>query len=276
VTLNTDRRLVAVESYGLEHTEFPMKRLLVAGIAVASFCGASALAADLPTKAPAYVPAPAPMFSWSGWYIGANGGYAWGGSNGQIPYSDTAGITALTQGFSDSGWFGGGQIGFNQQNGHSVWGLEADIQGSDIKDNFSVVVPNAPAGISGNQKIDYFGTVRGRIGLAYDRTLLYATGGWAYGSVKDNFVINAFPASNSATKGGWVVGAGIEYAFAPNWSMKLEYQYINLGNTTFTEFVSPAPITAHSVSADFSTVRVGLNWKFGDPWGKAPVVSAKY
>jgi outer membrane immunogenic protein len=170
---------------------------------------ASANAADM-YRAPAaggYKDGPAyATVNWSGLYAGVNGGYGWNG------------VSNLDPGAPDpSGGFGGGQIGYNWQ---GVWhpnlvlGIEADFQGSGISDK----------DFAGDKsELNWFGTVRGRIGYAFDRTLIYGTGGFAYGNIK-----NTGTFSVSETQTGWVVGGGVEYKLAPAWSVKAEYQFLSL------------------------------------------------
>ncbi len=151
--------------------------------------------------------------NWSGLYIGANGGYGWADSDTGI-----------------NGGFGGGQIGYNFQRGKIVLGAEADIEGSDI------------AG-SGSATLDYFGTVRGRIGYAFGRTLVFGTGGYGYGGLSGD------GASNIT---GWVAGGGLEYKFTPAWAVKAEYQYMETTN-------SPAGDSNVGIDA----VRLGVNYFVG-------------
>jgi outer membrane immunogenic protein len=259
-----------------------MKKILLASIAVVAFCAAPAFAADMPVKAPVYK-APAPVFSWTGWYAGVDGGYGWG-HDGDITFTaPVTGFVGTSQGFKSSGGFGGGQIGFNQQTGQWVWGVETDIQGSDIRDKFNVTVPSngGPLGVDAEQRLNYFGTVRGRLGVASDRTFIYATGGFAYGEVKDRALLTNGGATallmKDSTRAGFVVGGGVEYNFAPSWSVKLEYQYIDLGGETISGVSTNGVfLTSSNIDNKFQTVRIGLNYKFGgDPWGKSPVV-AKY
>jgi outer membrane immunogenic protein len=126
--------------------------------------------------------------------------------------------------------------------------------------------------VTTNSKLDWFGTVRGRIGLAWDRLLIYATGGYAYGGLKYGLEMSetfgASAANNlSFTRGGYAAGAGAEYAFAPNWSGKFEYQYLNLGSATITaqEFNNgPIPFAVTtSTNFQYHTFRLGLNYHFG-------------
>ena len=140
---------------------------------------------------PAYV-----GVNWSGLYVGANVGY---------------GASANTDPLDPTGAFGGGQIGYNFQRGNIVFGVEADIQGSGVSDS----------GYGLKSSLDYFGSVRGRVGYTFDRTLVYGTGGFGFGQVTNEGL--------AETQTGWVVGAGAEYKITPAWSAKAEYQYFDLG-----------------------------------------------
>lgn len=173
------------------------------------------------------------------------------------------------------GVFGGVQVGYNWQREHVVFGIEADIQDSDINDRVGGFYSNNPAfaGVA-NADLDWFGTVRGRLGYATGRMLIYATGGLAYGDVDFNsFAVdgatgNSIGIGRDKTKIGYTVGGGVEYALDPKWSMKLEYQYINLGDETVVgEAVSPAGApTGETFKSgydfDVHTVRAGLNYRF--------------
>jgi len=241
-----------------------MKRLLFAGIAAVVLGSATALAADMPVKA---APAPAPVFNWTGFYGGANGGYGW---NVDPILADTA--VGPIPGAKPNGWFGGGQLGYNWQTTPNwVWGIETDLQGADISDSKVA----APGVLFNSSRLTYFGTVRGRIGYAMDRTLLYFTGGFAYGHLHDEICCALRTFNGTAT--GYALGGGLEYKLNPAWSVKLEYQYLNFGHNDATLAGVSACTLAGVVCREdaFHTVRLGLNYKFGDPWGKAPVV-AKY
>lgn len=264
-------------------------------VSILAFSSVAASAADLPmrTKAPPLVVSPA--YSWSGFYVGGNIGYGWGNADtffNPLPSAATF-FNLLPQTLSPDpkGVFGGVQAGYNWQAGKFVIGVEADIQAADI--HGSVLVnpiiqnngtPFPGAGfLAASQKIDWFGTVRGRAGFTpVDRLLLYATGGLAYGGVS-SFATTDFrpvgttqyPASSNNTKFGWTVGAGAEWAFAQNWSAKVEYLYIDLGSESATvnaiPLLPPFQVAYHWRTTEH-TVRAGLNYKFG--WG-GPVV-AKY
>lgn len=257
--------------------------LLCAAAAVAAL-SVPAAAADMrmPMKA---APMMAPIFSWTGFYIGVNGGGAVGAGHNAIVNETLAGapfVSGTWPGSGNfgkldpSGGFGGGQIGYNYQMQNWVFGVETDIQGASIKDTAGATLQyTTPATtITSNvtQKLDWFGTVRGRLGIAFDRVLVYGTGGFAYGQTTTGLTMSdtlGFSAANSnkTTRTGWVAGAGVEWAFAPNWSLKGEYQYIDLGRQRVAaqEFLAGAP-TAFAVStstrADFHTGRLGVNYRF--------------
>jgi outer membrane immunogenic protein len=251
-----------------------------------------ALAADLPVKAPVYQPILA--YNWTGFYAGLNGGYGWAnGSNIELLTND---VTLFNFGDSTSpsrgtigdakarGWFGGGQIGYNYQFA-SNWlaGIETDIQYSDINQTLTGRFSN-PSGafpIDGTANLDlkWFGTLRGRLGFVQNNWLLYVTGGLAYGEVDYSLAASEQAGaglfrtsmSSSSTKTGYVLGGGFEYAFSPNLSTKLEYQYIDLGkinaDAPVTLIATGAPTGEIARSADIAvqvhTVRVGLNYRFG-------------
>jgi outer membrane immunogenic protein len=198
-------------------------------------------------------PAAAPV--WNGPYVGINGGYAWGGNS---DVTATQNPVTIDPAFAPSGAFGGGQIGYNWQ-GYShpqlVLGIEADIQGADI--NGSGTVSGLPA--SAQTNLDWFGTVRGRVGYSVGAALLYGTGGFAYGGVKDKLTVSGTTVQHDATATGYAAGGGLEYAFNPAWSAKAEYQYINLGTDSLTE--NSGGVTGNAkFDHEYNTVRLGLNY----------------
>jgi outer membrane immunogenic protein len=245
-----------------------MRRLqcaLLATIAAIGFVSIAS-AADMPVKAPAA----APLYNWAGFYVGVNGGYGWSGDVGAITYTNSAAQTFTSTGstFNDKGGFGGGQIGYNWQMGHIVYGLEADIQAASIKSDISGGVTGFGDLYVGTRKLNYFGTARGRIGYAFDRTLLYATGGFVYGRVQTDVVRTTGLPTNwvvsSTDNAGYVVGAGAEYAFAPAWSVKAEYQYLNFGSRSLSGIYQNTTTTLQSnaIAQHYHTARLGLNFKF--------------
>lgn len=201
----------------------------------------AASAADMPartyTKAPAMM-APA-MYNWTGFYVGLNGGYGWVNSGG-------AG--------NPSGFVGGGQIGYNWQGMGSpfVLGLEADIQGADLDETVAL-----GGGVTATTRSNAFGTVRGRVGYAFDRAMIYATGGWAYTRTSLALSGPGGSISSSEWSSGWALGGGLEYAFAGPWSVKLEYLHVDSGDVTLT--LAGVPVTG---SYDMDIVRAGLNYRF--------------
>jgi outer membrane immunogenic protein len=238
----------------------------------------------------AYVPA-APL--WSGFYLGVNGGYGWSAkksSAGAYADEDPANIAVIpdeTIGyFNRNGGFGGGQIGYNIQRDHLLIGLEADLQGSAlqgkrsvtaISDGVEIPVPGeAITTAKAKSELDYFGTVRGRVGFAADRALFYFTGGFAYGGAKDSLTTTitntpegATPYSNTVTKKGtrtgYTLGGGVEYAVTPAWSLKAEYQYLDLGKVRLEDGDTlnngTAGETASETNHTYHTVRLGLNYR---------------
>ena len=262
-----------------------MKKLLLATTALLGLT-AGALAADLPSRR---APAPfvaVPVFTWTGFYVGVNAGYGFSDSNNNnssvsFPTGSilNSAATNLTVNYNNNingnrdGFIGGGQVGYNYQFGQFVIGLEADGQYVDFgrRRNNLITPANytiAPGGtlglafsfppaniqFSGNRSMDFLGTVRGRVGYAFDRVLVYGTGGLAYN--EDDL--------------GFAAGGGVEYAFTPNLSAKVEGLYVSLdrgrnnGQTTFdlpsnTVFVGG---NARNNNFDFAVVRAGLNYRF--------------
>jgi len=260
-----------------------MKRISTLVAAAASLLATSAFAADLAPRM--YSKAPAPMvavYDWTGFYVGGNIGYSWGRSGDTSTLTNAAGTVLMTSVGSSNldGVVGGGQIGYNWQTQNWVWGLEADIQGTDEKGsrgftyqaapvvgaNF-FIPPAVPFALS--QKIDWFGTVRGRAGVLVSPTvLLYATGGLAYGAVNTSAPVGtAVPSafSNSTTNVGWTVGVGVEGVISGNWTAKLEYLYVDLGTVSSSFTLPSTNVISYSSHITDNVLRVGVNYKFGGP-----------
>jgi outer membrane immunogenic protein len=247
-----------------------MKRILWAG-AFALVAGGQALAADLPPpvapRAPAtYVPTTVPYYNWSGIYIGVNGGYAFGNSTWTDSVAAAAGGAGTTGSFPTRGGLAGGTVGGNVQWGAVVLGIEGDWDWSNLNGTSGVPANCVPGGCE--TKADWLATVRGRAGWAIDRVLLYGTGGAAFAPVQAGFPV-AGTGFSSNTQVGWTAGAGIEFAFAPNWTAKAEYLYVDLGNSncTTTCFVNGATGFSDATSVKFTEniIRAGVNFKF-NPW----------
>jgi len=221
-----------------------MKRSIVAAFGFLTLAAAMpAAAADLPRgavpyKAPAYVA----QYNWTGFYLGINGGGAWGDS-------DWDGFAVANK---PTGGMVGGTAGYNWQGAGSPWvfGLEGDIAWADINDSV------ACGAVTCETKINWFGTARGRAGYAFDRFLPYITGGAAFADIEANRV--GFVGA-SDTNVGWTVGVGLEGAIANNWTAKIEYLYTDLGNTTCSAVNCGV---ATNVDLQLNVLRGGLNYRF--------------
>jgi outer membrane immunogenic protein len=235
--------------------------------------------------------APAPPecdYTWTGFYIGGNAGYGWGNADTDVdPLPDPVTFVNLrpTRLEPDpNGFIGGGQVGFNWQwNKWLVLGAEADFQGSDMQgsDTLSPIIQNDGTPwpfdhsfIHSNERTQWFGTVRGRIGFVpFCRLLIYGTGGLAYGNVdysaNTDFGFSSgfekYQTDFTKTKVGWTAGAGTEYALSHHWSVKLEYLYYDLGDETRTVAANPT-FPPFAVRYEWDTTahifRGGLNFKF--------------
>ena len=215
-----------------------------------------ALAADLPEpaapppRAPAtYVPTVAPVYNWGGIYFGVNGGYGFGKSEWTIPGG--GGIPAATTGnFNTSGYAFGAGAGANLQADAFVFGIEADFDAMGMKGTAACVPTSCET------RDTWLSTVRARAGYAVDRVLFYGTAGGAFGNVQANTATSS--TFQSTTKGGWTAGAGVEAAFADNWTARVEYLFVDLQNSSFSLPVG-GPVT---VKFDANLVRVGVDYKF--------------
>ena len=224
-----------------------MKRILIAGT-LALAAGGQALAADLPQPAPP--PPRAPAFTWTGIYIGINGGFAFGDSSFTDPINGSTGSVSTT------GFLAGGTIGGNYQWGQFVLGIEGDGDWTNLT---GTTTTTAGYCVGCTTQSDWLATVRGRAGYAFDRILVYGTGGAAFGNLQA--AAGALPFSSS-TQTGWTAGGGVEVALSPNWTAKVEYLYVNLGSQS-------CPVGSCSTSGNPTTVpltenvvRAGLNYKF--------------
>src|ERR1700733_6230764 len=202
-----------------------MKRIACA-VMLSLVAAGGAFAADLPPAPPpqapvAYVPPPAPVYNWGGIYVGINGG--WGFGNAKWNVGPAGGFGAFSGSVSDNGGVVGGTLGANFQTGGLVFGVEGDWDYSGINTGTTQTICN----VSGTCQTEnnWLFTARGRVGWAVDRVLLYGTAGGAFGSIKTTF--NGI--DNTSTQAGWTVGAGVESAFADNWTARIEYLYVDLG-----------------------------------------------
>ena len=208
-----------------------MSKTVIAAVALAALASTalvtSAAAADLPYRQPYTVNQPLNAYSWAGPYLGANLGYAWGSVENSATKPD--------------GVFGGAQAGYNWQNGQFVFGIEGDIQASAADDTFAPWKFSNP----------WFGTVRGRLGYAFNNVLVYGTGGLAFGELR----AETFGLSESHTNAGWTLGVGAEFGIYQNWTAKVEYLYVDLSSSNFS-------ITGAPNSYQFGLVRAGVNYHF--------------
>jgi outer membrane immunogenic protein len=233
-----------------------MKKLLLVTSALIAL-GTPALAADLAARP--YTKAPPPMmaaiYDWSGFYIGVNGGGGWSNSSWEL-------VNAGTDGSHDaSGGTVGGQVGYRWQTGPLVFGVEAqgnwaDISGSNV---------GPLTGLSNQSKIQAFGLFTGQVGYAFNNVLVYAKGGAALTDNKYT-ISNGFESANdSKTRWGGTVGAGLEYGFAPSWSLGVEYNHLFMGRDDVT-----LAGARYSIKQDADLFTARLNYKFGGP------VAARY
>jgi outer membrane immunogenic protein len=297
-------------------------RLAVA-LGALSVSSAAAIAADMSLPPRPYAPyAPAyyhsaVVYEWTGFYVGlsAGGGFGLGGIDNNVTsafcnivfvgqgcdpgQASSAAAAAVPGGFDKthpSGFIGGGQIGYNYQMGWFVWGVEADFSGADISgsnsktataivfDNTTTIVDTIAG--TANQKLDWLGTLRGRVGFVpFTPLLVYATGGLAYGHVStdttlsETVTVTGVPvcpcsatstASTSSTQFGWTVGGGAEWMFAPHWSLKAEFLYYDLGHVsadmTLTELSGGVPFTTIGITSRVNfngdIARGGINYRF--------------
>jgi outer membrane immunogenic protein len=269
-----------------------MKKIIVSTLAILAMTASPALAAP-------------PAWTWTGFYVGGNAGYSWGKANGQV----TLGPFATDVSFPLDGFIGGGQFGYNWRSNNWVFGFEADFQGTGQKGSANAVCPGGtttsvnsctighigdtvndpalPVNVTLSEKLEWLGTVRGRVGMAVTPTLLpYITGGLAYGQIKVDetvsgtnvigtngangatFTPGGGTLSNSTTRAGWTIGAGLEGVLWGNWTGKIEYLYVDLGHvsgsfaTTLTAPSGGSLIAGYNTHVTDNIVRVGINYAF--------------
>jgi outer membrane immunogenic protein len=270
------------------------KNWLLRSAALPAFIAGSAVAADLPVKAPA--PVPAAVYDWTGFYVGLNAGGAWGNSDPSTSLTCThaPGFTfsifncpnallvraAGTGSMSGTGFIGGGQIGYNLQSGSLVYGAELDFDSFNLKASRQVTANYVASStqfftISSSVSTTWLFTARARVGWAFNNLLAYATGGLAVTDLEasnsffDNGLAGGAQAtgtwSASKTQAGWTVGGGLEWAFARNWSAKAEYLYVHFDPTANGLITAAGGYgNAISTSTDLTAniARAGVNYKF--------------
>jgi outer membrane immunogenic protein len=236
-----------------------MNRLALSLVAAAALgVGATqfALAADIPVKAPVYTPAPAVVpYNWTGFYLGGHVGLGWGDKTWTNP------LVPLSITWDVDGWLAGGQLGFDYQMGSIVIGVGGDFSWSDINGTTTNPLCAGP-GAACRTDINWIVMLTGRLGYTWGPGLLYVKGGAAWADEDHRaYVIatNATIATASHTIGGWTVGVGGEWMFNPNWSAKVEYNYIDLGSDTVTF----SNATVLQIDNQLHLVKLGLNYRFG-------------
>lgn len=233
-----------------------VKKSLLAGVSLGAIALAGgAQAADLGSRPVYKAPVAAPVWSWTGFYVGANVGVA------RARTDVSGGVLTGPFDSTKTGVIGGVQAGYNWQFNSLVVGLEGDISAASLNRSTSA----GSLGLTGdtfNARMPWLGTVRGRIGWAFDRTLVYGTGGAAFAQLKDEYVSPLFPftASSSSTVTGWTAGGGVEYAFANHWTAKAEYLHVGFPDRTAADSAGSGYVFNFKDSLDVG--RVGINYKF--------------
>ena len=243
-----------------------IRKVLLSSVALMAI-GATAFAADLPSRRapPVYVP-PIPVFSWTGFYVGAQAGYAFGRETSVFVPGFVGAAVLPTFGASPSGFIGGGHVGYNLSTqsfpflggfggSGGIIGLEGDVDGTTAHKVYPLL--GASQGVFNTIQ----GSIRGRIGFAYDRVLFYATGGAAFGEFKNSTSFAGFTDLTDTTRVGYTVGGGIEYAITNNWSARVEYRYSDFG-TVNQPLVVTAPGFSLSHRETQQRVQVGVSYKF--------------
>lgn len=226
-----------------------MKKVLVASLALCALTLAAPVsAADIPTKAPAPIVQPLPaLYNWTGFYVGLYGGGGWGQHNRSTP--------GFNNSYNSSGALIGATAGYNWQfNNPLVVGVEGDIAWANVKGDDGGV-----GGSTDQSTYRWLGSVRGRLGYAVNNWLFFGTGGWAFANIRHS---NNFGVTDTFdnTRSGWTVGGGVEYAFMPNWTARVDYRYFDFGS--YSRSTPQIGIAPYSVNSKLQTVTVGLSYKF--------------
>ena len=247
------------------------RQILLASVGAIAVAG-SAFAADLPYRGPPPVYlAPPPIFTWSGLYLGGQIGYAWGSDPlNVVDFRD--GTTAFFN-LEPQGVIGGAHLGYNLQIAQWVAGLEGSVDGTSVDGTTT-----SATGVTMATRAEVQGSIRVRAGIAFDRVLIYGTGGAAFAGFTNGYTIGApffSPETISRTRTGWTVGGGLEYAITNNWSIRAEYRYSDFGR--FTDYPFPFVTNGNVAFTHHLTqnqVQAGFSYKFNS-WGPGPV-AARY
>jgi outer membrane immunogenic protein len=240
-------------------------------------------------------PAASQSVDWSGVYVGGFAGVAWMDSTSATDLSGEwdnplnplnqvdrdALLPFLNSGMDNTGAIGGAAVGYNWQVDSTLFGVEADYSAFDGRNSMTSAVTAAnPYRVEASTDVDWVATLRGRLGVAFDRSLVYVTGGFAFGERKFNQSIVQLnvpyveTGASSSAKAGWVLGAGIEHALDDKWSFRLQYQHVDLGSESGgSAGVCPPPLVAdcavytgsHKVDFAFDSVTAGISYRFGGP-----------
>ena len=234
-----------------------MKKTFIA-VAIGAIVGVPAFAADMPVKSHAPI-----AFDWRGFYIGAQIG-AVSHRDGQRLSSPTFAMPNATTD-SATGFVGGGHAGYNFQFDRYVYGIEADFEGNSTRVKHVLPTTIFPVGTVSDARLNWQGSLRGRLGIAVDRALFYGTGGWAFANFNDSYNLPGTPFNQSvtSTRSGWTAGAGIEYAMLNNLTVRAEYRYTDFGSHTdsLTVFLLPPGVSANKDTEN--AFRIGASYKFG-------------
>ena len=264
-----------------------MKTILAVSAAILFATTTVGSAADLAVKAPSYI-SPAPISSWTGFYAGVHAGAGWGTTETTLDSIVVAGAPLVTglgipiAQNSRSGFLGGGQIGYNFQSGWLVYGVQGDIAGLDVKGTAPCLTI-----LSCSADSHWLATATGRIGgIVADRTLVYIKGGGAWMNTTHTLTVPGLGglggggfggitgSSADSNAFGWLLGFGAEYAFSPNWSGFIEYDYIDFDKTNIALNLTvpggPVGVANVNVQNKLSVAKIGLNYRLGAP------ISAKY
>ena len=264
-----------------------MKRAITLGIGALALATLSfpAAAADLGARPIGRAPvmAPVPIYNWSGFYIGGHVGGLWGDKD----WADFTVPPITADGGHDiSGFLAGGQVGFNWQAGAWVFGIEAQASWTNADGSHSsgalggTCFPGGliAGGTTCSTEMNWLGSVAGRVGYAFNNVLLYAKGGFAFAN-EDYVIFDTATGglgllattATDETRTGWMVGAGLEYGFTPNWSFKIEYNYMDFGTDNFVMFDPILDVTLNKeIHQQIHVVKAGINYRFN--WG-APIVA---
>ncbi|NJL07041.1 MAG: porin family protein [Methylacidiphilales bacterium] len=236
-----------------------MRRLVIALLASTALVG-TASAADLARKSIVTAAPPVLAYNWTGFYVGGFIGYGWGDNDWSL-VNNWGNWGSFSNDFD--GFLGGMQIGYDYQFNNMVLGIQGDIAAAALEDKSWWV----------NQyykdEATWIATLTGRIGFVADRALFYVKGGAAWVDHESSGYWAGGYYKSSESRSGWTLGAGVEYAFAPNWTMFVEYDYYDFGDK---KYYIPAIADTLKVDTDISAIKIGVNYRFGGP----TAVSARY